>query len=108
MNNRLKELRKHLGLSQKEFGERIFVDQTHISSLESGRRDIPIRLIKDICSTFGVSEEWLRTGKGDMLIDIISGLDVDDEIKEMIRKMMALNPDDRTKIVKIVDSFLSE
>jgi transcriptional regulator with XRE-family HTH domain len=108
LNERLKELRKHLGLSQKEFGDKLFISQNHISSLETGAREISDRFLKDINITFGVNEEWLRTGNGDMLIDLIGELAVDDEIKTMLRKMTALNPDDRARMEKILDGFLSE
>lgn len=108
MNERIKELRKYLGFSQKEFGDRLFISQNHISSLETGAREISDRLLKDISTTFGANEDWLKTGEGDMLIDIIGELDTDDEIKGLLRKMIALNPDDRARIDKILDSFLSE
>ena len=70
MNTRLKELRNHLGLSQKDFGSKIFLSQDHISSLEKGRRSITDRSIKNICNEFNVNEEWLRSGKGSMFQDI--------------------------------------
>lgn len=107
MNNRLKELRQYLHLSQKEFGERILLTQNHISSLESGRRALNDRTIKDICSTFGASEEWLKNGTGEMMIDLVGQLDeVDPETKDMLRKILALKDEDKDKIKKIINAFL--
>lgn len=109
MNERLKELRQFLQLSQKEFGEKIFVTQNHMSSLESGRRPLTDRTIKDICNVFGVNEEWIRTGTGDMMVDLVAELDdVDDETKDILRKILMLNTEDRHKMDKILDTFLSE
>lgn len=66
MNERIKQLRKHLGLNQTEFGSRIGVKQTSVAGYETGAR-VPIdAVITSICRTFGVSELWLRTGEGDM------------------------------------------
>ena len=49
MNNRIKELRKSLGLNQTEFGERIGVKQGSIASYESGARTPLDTVINSIC-----------------------------------------------------------
>ena len=66
MGDRLRELRKILGLTQREFAEKIGVSQSALSLYESGR-DIQFDpIIKQICRQFGISEVWLRTGEGEM------------------------------------------
>ena len=49
MNERIKEIRKSVGLSQKEFGERIGVSDTAISKIEHGERNPSKQTIKLIC-----------------------------------------------------------
>ena len=66
MHERIKELRKSLGLTQAEFGEKIAMRQTGVAWLESGDRKITDRVITTICAVFGVDEIWLRTGDGEM------------------------------------------
>lgn len=66
MHERIKELRKYLGLTQAEFGEKIAMRQTGVAWLESGGRKITDRVITTICAVFGVDEIWLRTGEGEM------------------------------------------
>lgn len=66
MNERIKELRKTLGLSQEAFAERLGLKGSAVSHLESGRRNITNQNIVAICREFGVNEEWLRTGSGNM------------------------------------------
>lgn len=66
MHERIKELRKYLGLTQAEFGEKIAMRQTGVAWLESGDRKITDRVITTICAVFGVDETWLRTGDGEM------------------------------------------
>lgn len=66
MHERIKELRKYLGLTQAEFGEKIAMRQTGVAWLESGDRKITDRVITTICAVFGVDEIWLRTGDGEM------------------------------------------
>lgn len=66
MNERIKKLRKILGLSQEAFAERIGLKGSAVSHLENGRRNITSQNINAICREFNVSEEWLLTGSGDM------------------------------------------
>ena len=66
INERLKELREALGLSQQEFAERIHSKQVSISAYERGTRTPLEPIILSICREFRVNEEWLRTGEGPM------------------------------------------
>ena len=66
MQDRIKALRKSLGLTQKDFGERIGVQANTITSYESGVRTPNNSMILAICREYGVSEDWLRTGEGEM------------------------------------------
>lgn len=66
MQNRIKEIRKALGLNQAEFAEKIGMVPSAISNYEAGTRVPSDAIIKSICREFGVNETWLRTGAGDM------------------------------------------
>lgn len=71
MNKRLKEIRLFYKLSQEEFGKKIGLESRgHISALESGKKNITDRIVKDICREFKINEQWLRTGEGNMFSDI--------------------------------------
>jgi transcriptional regulator with XRE-family HTH domain len=63
---RLKEVRKSLGLNQKEFSERLGLTQGSYSFIETGNITLTEKNIKLICMSFNVNETWLRTGVGDM------------------------------------------
>lgn len=69
MNERVKELRKALGLSGEKFGERLGVTRSAISDIERGRNSLSEGNILSICREFNVSEEWLRNGNGEMFIE---------------------------------------
>jgi len=64
LNDRIKEIRKIVGLSQEEFGKRLSITKASISRIESGINNPSDQTIKLICSEFNVNEEWLRTGAG--------------------------------------------
>ena len=66
MNTRIKELRKCLHLTLKEFGEKIGLKPSTISDIEHNRCKINSRLIISICAKYNVNEIWLKTGKGEM------------------------------------------
>ena len=64
LNERLRFLRKELGLSQTEFAASIGVSQRAISWSEQIGSNVPASTIKAICLAHNVSENWLRTGEG--------------------------------------------
>ncbi len=66
MNTRIKELRKRLGLTLDKFGERIGIKKSSLSTIESGKTNASEQTILSICREFGVNEQWLRYGEGEM------------------------------------------
>ena len=67
---RVKELRKHLGLTLEKFGERLGVQKSAVSKIERGETYLTETNVKLICREFGINEEWLRTGSGEMKIPV--------------------------------------
>lgn len=66
MNERIKELRKALSLTQQEFAERLSLKRNTIATYEMGKSVPSDRTITDICEKYNVNEEWLRNGTGEM------------------------------------------
>ena len=66
VNQRLKEARKTLKISQKDFADAICISNTFLASLENESRKVNDRIIKLCSMVFGISEKWLKEGKGDM------------------------------------------
>lgn len=67
IGDRIKKVRRALNLTQAEFAARIGSVQNTLTGYESGRRNPSAPVISLICERFGVNEEWLRTGKGEMM-----------------------------------------
>lgn len=65
INQRIRNLRKELGLSQKDFGLKIGLGQAAVSRLEQSKVVVIEQNIRLICETFGINEAWLRTGEGE-------------------------------------------
>lgn len=66
MKERIKAVRKALNLTQTEFGDRVSLKQSTITSYENGIRTPSNAIISAICKEFSVNETWLKTGQGDM------------------------------------------
>lgn len=80
MGERVKELRKALGLSGEKFGEKIGLKRNSLSQIETGKNNLSEQNILAICREFNVNEEWLRTGTGEMFKDMT----LDEEIISFI------------------------
>ncbi len=66
MHNRIKEIRKALNINQIDFAKQIGLSQSTLAMIEVGKRNFSDKHIKLICSTFNISEHWIRTGEGSM------------------------------------------
>lgn len=66
MNERIKDLRKALGLTQQEFADRLGIKRGAVANYEIGRNTPIDSVIILLCREFRVSETWLRTGEGEM------------------------------------------
>lgn len=64
IKDRLKKLRKNLGMTQDEFSKKIGLARNSIANYEIGRREPTNAIIVSLCREFGVNEIWLRTGEG--------------------------------------------
>lgn len=61
---------KEAGITKTAFANRLKVSQAFVSQICSDTKTPSDRTISDICREFGVSEHWLRTGEGSMLVDL--------------------------------------
>ena len=66
MKSRIQAVRKANGLSMEAFGNRLKISKAAVSRIESGVNNPSEQTLSLICTEFGVSEDWLRTGEGEM------------------------------------------
>ena len=97
-NTRLKAIRDHFDLNQYEFGKRIGVTGATISRLESGVRTVTEAQILAIVREFGVDENWLRTGEGDMLRPVSR----DTELAAFFGNLQSSTPDFRHQLISVL------
>ena len=70
MNERLRKLRKTLDLTQQEFADRIGSKRNTVAKYETNTNTPSAAVISLICREFNVNETWLRTGEGEMFIEV--------------------------------------
>lgn len=115
MNERIKQIRRELGLTQAEFAERIGLKQNSIALIESGKRNISDQAVLSICREYGVNEEWLRTGDGDKFIpdsnDELEALakkyDLSNADQVLIEKYVNLKPGSREAIINFITDVVA-
>lgn len=85
MNSRLKVIRKELHLTQQSFADALNISKSTVEGYEYGRLNITDRVISDICRVYNVSEEWLRTGEGEMFRPKDRNSEIADIVAEMFK-----------------------
>lgn len=113
MNVRLKELRTTLGLTLDKFGERLGVKKNTVSQWESGKNSISESMLKMICREFNVNYFWLTEGTGDMFValpetaldEIAEEYELNDFEKDMVRKYLQLNKNERKVLMDFIKSI---
>lgn len=93
---RIREVRKTLGLTLEKFGEKIGMKKNSVSQLESGKNSVTEQVVKAICREYNVDYMWLTTGDGEMFID------TDDDFIERIDRIMAGEDEARKNLFKFM------
>ena len=81
---RVKEVRKSLNLTMEQFGNKLGVTKVAISNIEKEKRNLTEQMSRAICREFNVSEEWLKTGEGEMY----QQLSEDEEIAGIVSDLL--------------------
>lgn len=66
MNERIKQIRKSKGMTLADFGKIIGIQSSGVSKMEKGVTSVTNQTINTIVREFGVNEQWLRYGEGEM------------------------------------------
>ena len=67
---KVKLIRKEKNMTLEQFGKKVGVTKQTISRIENGINALTEQMILSICREFNVNEDWLRTGEGEMFIEL--------------------------------------
>ena len=99
INQRIRQVRVALELNQRNFSTLLSLISGYIAGIEAEVRAVNGRLIKLIVAEFGVSEEWLKTGNGEMF----NSPKVDEKSSKLIRLFNDLTPKYKEALFGIID-----
>lgn len=111
---RVKDLRKNLGLTLEKFGARLGVTKTAISKIEKGERNLTELMTKSICREFNVDYGWLTTGSGEMFVysdeDFLARVDAilvdeNEDRRNMIKTLLYASDEDIEAVSRLVKYF---
>lgn len=116
MNNRIRKVRKELNLSQTALGDKLKCSRDKIANIELGRVNPDDLFISHFCRELHISEEWLRTGNGDMikkpsdLYELIgASLGELSELEEkLLRNFLSLNKEQRKAGIKFLQELVKD
>lgn len=96
--DRIKEVRKSQKLTQQKFAERLGLKQNTIATYEMGKTEPSDRTVSDICREFGISEEWLRYGTGQMK----SNVSRENEIASLMRSSLRGSEEFKEAVIQAI------
>lgn len=109
---RVREVRKTLGLTLEKFGEKLGIQKSAISKIERGDTNLTDANIKLICREFNVDYIWLTTGEGEMFVesdyDFIERIDrimqsEGDARKNLFKALLYASDEDVEALARIID-----
>lgn len=101
INQRIKQIRHELNLSQAKFAKELSISNSYIAGIELENRNVNDRILKLVCMTFNVNEDWLRTGNGDMF-----NRELNHMAELALSKFKDLTPEFQDYIVKQISLLL--
>lgn len=97
MNNRLKEIRRTLHMTQKELGDVLGITNGAVSDIEKGKAALTERNISLICEKLNIDKDWLKSGTGDMFLPELP----EDEFSKILSEIEESNDDFIKNFLKI-------
>ena len=67
---RIRSIRKELGLTLEKFGVKLGVGKTAISNIEKGNRNLTEQMALSICREYNVNYDYLMDGEGEIFDDL--------------------------------------
>lgn len=85
MKDRIKALRKELGLTQQAIADAAGIKRNTVAQYEMGRNEPTNAVITLICKKYNVNETWLRTGEGEMFVQRTRSQEITDFMADLVQ-----------------------
>lgn len=100
IGEQIRDARKALSLTQKEFSAALGMSENYIWQIEKGQREPSDRTISDICRIFAIREEWVRTGTGEMRPPMTK----EEEIAQLVNGAINGSSEFKRAVIKMICS----
>jgi len=101
VNERIRELRCTLKLSQRAFAKAVYVSNGYLADIELGNNEVKDRLIHLISTTFSVNKHWLLTGEGRMF-----NSSTEEKMERMTTLFNELYPEYQDFVLRQIDELI--
>ena len=124
VNERIKYFRTEISrnekgknYSQRQFADKIGVSHGVINNIESNLVDAKDNVIKLICLTFNVNEDWLRNGNEPIFIENDNNIYINELVKKyninseeinILKRLVNLDENTRNKIINFIFEIVKE
>jgi transcriptional regulator with XRE-family HTH domain len=114
IGERVKAVRKELGLTLDKFVEKLGVTKSSLSMIENGKANPGDQTIILICREYNVNEEWLRKGTGEMfnassgsqaLDELRKEFNLDDFSVKLIKAFSELTDEQRASVKNLIENL---
>ena len=113
VGNRVKTVRKALGIGQEKFGNQIGISKVAISDIENEKTSLTERNARSICREFNIDYFWLTEGTGEMFIEfpnvaidmIVNDYKLDETDRIFIETYLNASADERKYLKSFLQTF---
>ena len=102
-NEKIKVLRKNMGMSQQELAAKLFIHVTHLSKMENGHLTPSIEIVQRMMKVFAVSADQLLNDDENKVVEIQNH-----ELNEQLALINQLDDDEKNALVRIINSMLTK
>jgi len=101
MKDRIKLIRKTANLTQEEFAIRLGGKRNTVAKYETGAIEPSTAVFSLICREFGVNENWLRTGEGEMYTKTSR----DDDIQRFVDSLKVEGDSFKKRLISVLSDL---
>lgn len=101
---RIRQLRKKiLNLTLEDFSNKINISRSNLGNIETGRIGLTERVLSDICRTFHVRQDWIKSGNEPIFDDNADPLNT-----EIIKLYLSLTDENKKYLYGYIQRLLEE
>ena len=105
LGDKIRNLRKKKGLSQGELADKIGISGNHLSRLERGHYQPSADVLKKVAGVLEVSTDYILSESNSDSPEVQIQ---DASLAERVRMLDQLDDEDKTAIIRVIDSMLTK